>query len=103
MALPSGLLYDIRLYLDITWEDGSTDMKLIGIIERGIKYINRLAGGELDYSVEDKPKELLFEYCRYVRSNALSEFMNNYLSEILTLQMYQEAKDYAIKNSNTNL
>lgn len=103
MALPSGLLEDVRLYIDITWADVDTDKKITGIIERGIKYINRLAGATLDYSVEDKPKELLLDYCRYVRSNALSEFMNNYLSEILTLQMYQEVKDYAIENTDTNL
>lgn len=103
MALPKGLLEDVRLYLDITWEDVDTDKKLTGIIERGIKYIDRLAGATLDYTVEDKPKELLLDYCRYVRSNALSEFMNNYLSEILTLQMYQEVKDYETENSDSNL
>lgn len=103
MALPNGLLEDVRLYLDITWEDVDTDKKLTGIIERGIKYIDRLAGATLDYTVEDKPKELLLDYCRYVRSNALSEFMNNYLSEILTLQMYQEVKDYETENSDSNL
>lgn len=103
MALPKGLLEDVRLYLDITWEDVDTDKKLTGIIERGIKYIDRLAGAALDYTVEDKPKELLLDYCRYVRSNALSEFMNNYLSEILTLQMYQEVKDYETENSDSNL
>ena len=103
MALPNGLLEDVRLYLDITWADADTDKKITGIIERGIKYINRLAGATLDYSVEDKPKELLSDYCRYVRSNALSEFMNNYLSEILTLQMYQEVKDYETESTDTNL
>lgn len=102
MELTNGLLEDIKLYLDITWEDVDTDKKLTGIIERGIKYIDRLAGVSLDYSIEDKPKELLLDYCRYVRSNALSEFMNNYLSEILSLQMYQEVKDYATENPDTN-
>lgn len=103
MALQNGLLEDVRLYLDITWVDADTDKKLNGIIERGMKYINRMAGTTLDYNAEDKPKELLLDYCRYVRSNALSEFMNNYLSEILTLQMYQEVKDYEAENTDTNL
>lgn len=103
MALPNGLLEDVKLYLDITWVDTDTDKKLNGIIERGMKYIDRMAGTTLDYNAEDKPKELLLDYCRYVRSNALSEFMNNYLSEILTLQMYQEVKDYETENTDTNL
>lgn len=95
MALPEGLLSSVKNYLDITWEDSVGDEKLSGIIARGIKYINSVAGTTLDYTVEDKPKELLFDYCRYVRSNALNEFQTNYLHELLTLQMYQEVKDYA--------
>ena len=59
-----------------------------------MKYLN-FAGAELDYTVEEKPRELLFDYCRYVRSNALDEFQNNYLPELLTLQISQEVKDYA--------
>ena len=94
-ALPDGLLMAVRNYLDITWEDPAGDQKLAGIIARGIKYINSVAGAELDYLAEDKPRELLFDYCRYVRSNALDEFQNNYLPELLTLQISQEVKDYA--------
>ena len=99
-ALPEGLLTAVRNYLDITWEDPAGDEKLSGIIARGIKYINSVAGAELDYTVEDKPRELLFDYCRYVRSNALDEFQNNYLHELLSLQIAQEVKDYVAENSD---
>jgi hypothetical protein len=60
-----------------------------------MKYINKVAGTELDYTVEDKPRELLFDYCRYARSNALNEFAINYQHELLSLQINQEVKDYA--------
>ena len=93
--LPNGLLDAVRNYLDITWTDADGDLKLIGIILRGIKYINSVAGTELDYTIEDKPRELLFDYCRYVRSNALDEFQTNYLPELLTLQISEEVKAYA--------
>jgi len=99
-ALPEGLLTAVRNYLDITWEDPAGDEKLSGIIARGIKYINSVAGAELDYTVEDKPRELLFDYCRYVRSNALDEFQNNYLPELLSLQISQEVKGYVAENSD---
>jgi hypothetical protein len=95
MALPEGLLEAVRNYLDITWEDPAGDEKLTGIISRGIKYIDSVAGTELDYTIEDKPRELLFDYCRYVRSNALDEFQTNYLPELLTLQISEEVKAYA--------
>jgi len=94
--LPAGLLEAVRNYLDITWTDSSGDIKLTGIIERGIKYIDRLAGAVMDYSTEDKPRELLFDYCRYVRSNALDEFQTNYLHELLSLQQREEVKAYVI-------
>lgn len=88
------LLIAAKNYLDITWDDEATDEKLRGTLSRGMKYLNKVAGVELDYAVEDKPRELLFDYCRYVRSNALEDFQNNFLHELLSLQMAQEVADY---------
>lgn len=96
--LPEGLLEATKNYLDITWIDTAGDEKLSGILARGIKYIDSIAGATMDYSVEDKPRELLFDYCRYVRSNALDEFMNNYMPELLSLQISQEVKAYVEAN-----
>jgi hypothetical protein len=92
------LLIAVRNYLDITWVDSAGDAKLSGIIARGMKYIDSVAGAAMDYTVEDKPRELLFDYCRYARSNALSEFQANYLHELLSLQIAQEVAEYAAEN-----
>lgn len=99
MTLPEWLLGDVRNYLDITWEDSASDSKLGGIIARGMKYLNGVAGAELDYTAEDKPRELLFDYVRYVRSNALDEFQQNYLHELLSLQISEEVKSYVAEQS----
>lgn len=103
MSLPEGLLGAVKNYLDITWEDTEGDKKLSGIIARGMNYLNSVAGTELDYSIESKPRELLFDYCRYVRSNALNEFAINYQHELLALQISQEVKEYAEANSDTDI
>ncbi len=87
MSLTQGLLEDVKNHLDITWTDVSTDQKMSGIIARGIKYIDQIAGVAQDYTVDDKPKELLLEYCRYARSNALDSFRKNYLSELMSFQL----------------
>ena len=87
MALPNGLLEAAQNYSDITWDDPDGNKKLSGIIERGMKYLNKVAGAELDYTVEDALRALLFDYVRYVRAEALDEFQTNYLHELLTLQM----------------
>lgn len=98
-ALPEGLLDAVRNYLDITWTDADGDKKLIGIISRGMVYIDKVAGEACDYEAEDKPRELLFDYCRYVRSNALDEFQTNYLSELLSLQNQKEVDRYVAAQS----
>lgn len=95
MGVSSDLYNAVANYLDITWADSDTKQKLMGIIERGMKYINKAAGEELDYQSEDKPRELLMDYCRYARSNALNEFQTNYLHELLSLQHEYEVKRYA--------
>lgn len=99
-TLPDGLLDAVRNYLDITWSDDAGDEKLSGIIARGMKYLNSVAGGELDYMAEDKPRELLFDYCRYVRSNALDEYQANYLPELLTLQIHREVAAYVEEHAD---
>lgn len=88
------LLIAVRNYLDITWEDSAGDTKLTGIIARGMKYLDKAAGEPLDYTVEDKPQELLMDYCLYARSNALDEFQGNYLHELLSLQNEKEIERY---------
>lgn len=88
MALPSGLLEDVKSYLDITWTlSTDEEKKLTGNINRGVMYLDRIAGRKCDYSKEGQHKALLLDYVRYVRSNALDEFQNNYLHELLALQI----------------
>ena len=99
MALQIGLLDAVRNYLDITWNDDAGDEKLSGIVARGMKYLDNVAGEALDYMVEDKPRELLMDYCRYVRSNALDEFQQNYLPELLTLQNQKEVARYVAEQA----
>ena len=98
--LPDGLLDDVRNYLDVTWRNADEDSKLTGIISRGMKYLDSVAGEELDYEEEDKPRELLFDYCRYTRSNALNEFQLNYLHELTSLQIQKEVARYIDETSD---
>jgi len=89
------LLISVKNYLDITWHDPAGDNKLAGIIARGMQYMNKTAGTELDYTEEAKPRELLFDYCRYVRSGGLEDFQTNFLPELLSLQIHEEVRAYA--------
>lgn len=88
------LFSELKNYLNITWEDLSTDSKIMGIGERGMRYLENIGSRTMDFAIEDKPKELLFEYCRYAWSDGLNEFQNNYLHELLTLQQIEQVKAY---------
>ena len=79
------LLSAVRNYLDITWDDPTLDDKLNGIIQRGKTYLDRIAGEPLDYAEGSKGRELLFEYARYARANALQDFAPDFTMELNAL------------------
>lgn len=89
------MLRDARNYLDITYEDEETDRKLAGILERGKSYLNNVAGTELDYEEGTCQRALLFDYCRYAGNNALELFEENFKTELISLRIGEQVKDYA--------
>lgn len=97
--LPDGLLEDVKNYLGITWNDEATDHKIRGLIGLGITYLNRKIGVPADYTQEDYPRMLLFDYVRYARDGALDVFEANYLSMILAAQNSRKVDDYAAQNA----
>jgi len=86
------LLKSARNYLDITWEDAEGDAKLLEIIKRGMKYIDGIAGSEMDYMEPGAAQGLLLNYCIYERSSTLNDFQPNYLHDLLSLQLVEAAK-----------
>lgn len=86
------LLPGVKNNQDITWDDPAGDEKLAGIISRGMAYLDDITATSLDYMAEGKPRELLMEYVRYARSNALDEFWADYQPELLRLQIREELK-----------
>lgn len=79
------LLVDVKRYLHINWQDADTDTNLTGMIKRGMARLQDIAGAPLDFAVEDQPRALLLDYCRYANSHALEVFERNFQSELLTL------------------
>ncbi|WP_349676837.1 head-tail connector protein [Clostridium sp. UBA2485] len=84
------ILEEVKSYLKITWN--SEDKDITGYINRGKNYLQGLTGTELDFSVEDLPKSLLMDYCRYAYNNGLEYFEENFQSEILRLQLMEGVK-----------
>lgn len=101
MALPDGLLTAARNYLNITWTDTDTDTKLTGILERGISYIDRVAGKAEDYTAEGMPRMLLLDYARYALADALEDFNENYGHELRALQIDERTAAYVASQTTT--
>ena len=52
------LLYDVKNYLDITWDDPMGEEKLIGMVKRGMNAIQGKIG-ECDFYEETQERALL--------------------------------------------
>jgi len=92
------LLSDVKNYLDITWNDEATDKKLTGIINRGKSYLQNIAGSfSIDFAVECSERSLLFDYCRYARSNAIEMFESNFKSQLIGLRLAHKVSSVTTK------
>jgi len=99
--LPDGLLADVKAYLNITWEDETTDTKIGGLIASGMVYLDGKYGGEANYTADGLPRTLLFEYVRYGRDAALDVFENNYMNLILAMQNERRVGLYVASTKQT--
>ncbi|MHB8036181.1 hypothetical protein CF069_20205 [Clostridium botulinum] len=88
------MLEELKKYLR---EEDNEDI-LRDILKDGEKYLNRLAGIELDYSNNILAKTLLLDYCRYKYNNASEYFLENFREDILSLQLESAVKDYVKQN-----
>ncbi len=89
------MLQDVKSYLNITYADECTDNMLESAIKRGKKILNDYGGTELDYEEEGLPRQLLFDYCRYVRSHAEEMFEQNFMHDLIALREMEEVRQYA--------
>lgn len=102
VIITDAMLADVKNYLDITWTDEDMDKKLKGIIERGIKYLENIAGETLIFDQENNNKSLLLDYCRYARSNALEMFRVNFKSELIAIRLQTKASKVILSENQTN-
>ena len=86
------MLNELKNYLDITWNDAATDSKLSGILARAEDILCSYAGKTLDFS-DSGEKQLLFDLCRYIRSNAYEEFKANFSAELIMLRAKYQSEE----------
>lgn len=94
------LMLDIKNYLDVTWDDEDTDLKLWDMAVAGMTYLDSKIGAPMDYTSPGLPRALLFDYVRYFRDGAADIFENNYRHLILTAQNERMVQEYATKTAD---
>lgn len=78
------ILSDVKLDQNITWD--SEDDALIQMIQRAEYRINEYAGTKVDYHTDLDARQLLLDYCRYIRNKVSDEFEKNYVSDLIMLR-----------------
>ena len=78
------LLDKVKNYLRITWEEEDDDVA--SMIDRGIAYF-KMRGVDVNFVEQHAAQQLLLDWCRYVRNYRLEDFENNFLSELLNIQL----------------
>lgn len=93
------MLEELKYHLKITWDE--EDQELERLLTRGQKALERLFGVDIDFEKENDIKELLFNWCRYSRNNAIEFFQENFREEINTTALtlaINERKKHGDKN-----
>lgn len=85
------LFEEIKSYLNITWDDEDND--IYNLMLEGEQHLSEKIGAEIDYSTDLTARRLLKEYCRYVRNYSKEYFEQNFIDDIVFLQLKYASED----------
>ena len=86
------LLDDLKLTLDITWEDDETDRKLQRLLDRSVYEINEYAGEAVNYDKDLFARQLVLDLARYIWNNVKEEFKDNFGMELIQIRTRYQVK-----------
>lgn len=93
------LVEKLKERLNITWEDISTENKLLNIVEDAKITLDHKLGAEIDYSKAGMERTLFMNYCMYVWNDCANEFDKSYLNEIYQIRNRYKVKRYVEKKA----
>lgn len=91
----TALLADVKIYLQIRWEDEDTEKRLEELILGSAAYLDSVMGQACDYTEIGNLRTLLFERVRYQYNGALDAWLPNYLSLVIAAQREVRARPNA--------
>lgn len=93
----TALLADVKIYLQITWEDEGTDKRLKEMIAGSASYLDSVMGEVCDYEEIGNLRTLLFERVRYQYNEALDAWLPNYLSLVIAAQREVRSRHVSVE------
>ena len=97
------LLAAVRRHLGYTWADVELDEKLTDYVQEGVRFLERIAGGNvLEFEAGSDERRLLKEYCFYANAMELDLFTPRYLHDLNSFQLDQEVKAYAAEKETND-
>lgn len=90
----TALKAELKLKLNITWEDTETNSKLDSILADAEIVLNHKLGAEIEFSAPGIEHSLYLNYCMYAWNNCTDEFDERYRTEIYTARHIQEVNTY---------
>lgn len=88
------MLEQLKICLNISWQDKLIDDKLTQLLDESKKALNSMMGVELNYESDEEARELLFNRVRYAYNNSLEEFEKNFSTVILRKQLFEGMKKW---------
>lgn len=89
------VLKEVKEYLHITWDEENEILK--SLIKEAELYLSEKIGTVINFEEDLVALGLVKDYCRYTRNYSKEYFEQNFLEQILHLQM-----KYAIENGDSN-
>ncbi len=85
------LFKEVKSYLSITWNEEDEDIHKL--IAEAKQHLSKKIGAEINYSEDLSARRLLKEYCRYVRNYSKEYFEQNFIDDIVFLQLKYASED----------
>lgn len=96
-GITPGQLADVKRYVNITWSDDDTDLRVMQIMVDAEAEMDHLLGAEIDYFAPGAERRLYLDYCLYAWNKSLDEFEEAYRRDILRVRHKYEVARFREK------
>lgn len=84
---------EVKIYLNITWEEEETNQTLAAILPRADAMLRMYISSQIDYEENQMVKQLFLDLCRYIYNHASEQFKVDYHDELFSLRNFYRSSE----------